>query len=643
MLRRSFLVLATLLLAQPAAASEDLAVRPAGITLEDRTIHLEVDIAASQTGRRRVIMVFVDDKLVHEQALAGGTHKLAIDGVPISTGTHEVLVRSGSSYASTSLRVIPAWLSIVPPLVAIVLALWFKDVLVALFAGIFSGALVLAAWNPATAFARVIDKYVVDAVADPDHAAILVFSTLLGGMVALITKNGGTRGVVERISRWADDARHGQFATWVMGIVVFFDDYANTLVVGPTMRPITDRLKISREKLAYIVDSTAAPVASLVPISTWIGYEVGLIGAAFTSLGLDVNPYTAFLASIPYRFYPIFALVLVLAIAVSGRDAGPMLRAERRARLEGKPLADDAAPLANFDSTTLTPPEEVKPRSRNALIPIGVVIGVTLLGLWITGSGSAPAEGSTFVRVRTVLENANSYQALMWASLAAVVTALLLSLRHRSLPLGATIGAMVEGFKSMLLALVVLVLAWGLGAICTDLSTADFVVSAVQGAVSPAWVPVLVFVAAAGISFATGTSWATMAILMPLAIPTIHKLALAAGHAPGSDPWNNLILGTISSVLAGAVWGDHCSPISDTTVLSSMASGCDHIDHVRTQAPYALGIGVLGMLVGDIPTAYGLPTWVSLVIGVAAILLAVRFLFRRPEDEAPNAVAAAES
>src|SRR5690606_20882635 len=137
-----------------------------------------------------------------------------------------------------------------PPLVAIALALWFKDVLVALFAGIFSGALVLAAWNPATAFARVIDKYVVDAVADPDHAAILVFSTLLGGMVALITKNGGTRGVVERISRWADDARHGQFATWVMGIVVFFDDYANTLVVGPTMRPITDRLKISREKLA---------------------------------------------------------------------------------------------------------------------------------------------------------------------------------------------------------------------------------------------------------------------------------------------------------------------------------------------------------------------------------------------------------
>lgn len=614
----------------PALGAEELAVTQSGAALSGRPIHLEITAPDNRLGNSRVL-VLVGQKLVHEVNLPPGPNAVTIDNVPLDAGTHEVTVRSGSRRATTSIRVIPAWLSILPPLVAIGLALWLKEVLVSLVAGIFAGALALASWNPMSAAARIVDTYAVDALANRDHAAILIFSLLLGGMVALISKNGGTRGLVDRIARWADSPRHGQVASWVMGLVVFFDDYANTLVVGPTMRPITDRLKISREKLAYIVDSTAAPVASLVPISTWIGYEVGLIGAAFAGLGLDLNPYGAFLASIPYRFYPIFALVLGLAIAFMGRDLGPMLRAERRARLEGKPMADDAVPLADFGHASVQPPESVVPKARNAVVPIAAVVVVTLAGLWVTGAPSMPADGTLFERLRAVLENANSYSALLWASSTAVLLAFLLSLPEKGLGIANTAAAMVEGFKSMLLALVVLILAWSLGAVCEQLHTADYVVSILDGALAPHWVPVLVFIAAAAISFATGTSWATMAILMPLAVPVIHRLATGAGLAPGDGVWEALMFGTISSVLAGSVWGDHCSPISDTTILSSMATGCDHLAHVKTQAPYALGIGVLGMVVGDIPTAFGLSPWVSIAVGTAVILLGVRFVFKRPE------------
>jgi Na+/H+ antiporter NhaC len=602
----------------PAGAAE-LGVAVKGAALRGTALHLTVTVEAPAA---LPVEVLVGDRVVERLELVAGETEVRIADPGIAGPVETVTVRSGEISASTQVRTLTAWLSVLPPLAAIVLALLFRDVLVSLFSGIFLGALFLNGWDPLAAFGRTIDTYIATAPTDPDRAKILIFSALLGAMVGVMGKSGGTLGIVERLGPLATSPRRGQFAAWAMGILVFFDDYANTLIVGSTMRPITDRLRISREKLAYIVDSTAAPVASLFPISTWIGFEVGLLASAFTAAGLAYDPYLTFIASIPYRFYPLLALVFGLTIALSRRDLGPMLTAERRAFSTGQVIAEGDTALADYEQEGLGPPEGIRHRAINALIPIGTVIAVTLAGLYV--SGAAGLERADYpglgAWLRAVTSNASSFNALSWAALSGAVVALVLAVGTRSISLGEAMKGFAGGMKAMLMALVVLTLAWAIGDVCTELHTADYLVGLTQGVLSPHLLPVLVFVLAAAVAFATGTSWATMSILIPLVIPILHGLATAAGHLPGQETYTALLLGTVSSVLAGAVWGDHCSPISDTTILSSMGSGCDHIAHVRTQLPYALGIGVLGMALGDIPTAYGLSPWVSLLVAVVVIV-----------------------
>ena len=607
-----------------AATGAELSIDLSGAPLSGAPLTLTVGVEAVRSDLVLPIEVRLDGDVVARREVSPGQHAIKLDH-PLSAGTHALSVATGNGNASPArleFETIPGWLSVLPPIVAIALALVFKDVLLSLFLGIFFGALFLNDWNPIAAFARSIDQFVAPSLADPGNASILIFTTLLGGMVGLISKSGGTQGLVDSLARYATNTRRGQVATWIMGVLVFFDDYANTLIVGSTMRPITDRLRISREKLAYIVDSTAAPVASLVPISTWIGFEVGLIAAAFTQLDLPFNAYKAFVGSIPYRFYPILALVLGFTIAFSRRDFGPMLKAEKRANETGELVADGDTPLADYEGGRLTPPENAPKRPVNALIPIFTVIALTIVGLFATGSvgierGDYP---TAFKWLQDVFSNADSTRSLLWASLAGVTVALLLALTQRILSVKEATSAMVQGFNSMLLALVVLILAWSLGSVCGELHTADYLVELSQGVVSVHWLPVLVFLLSAATAFATGTSWGTMGILMPLVIPIAHGLALESGLALSDDSFYVLLLGTISGVLAGSVWGDHCSPISDTTILSSMASGCDHIAHVRTQMPYALSVGVVAMLLGDIPSAYGLSPWISILAGSALIV-----------------------
>lgn len=554
-----------------------------------------------------------------------------------------VLVTAGVALAQDAAGVTDSpgfgWWSVLPPVLAIGLALIFKDVVLSLYLGVFVGALLLAGGDPFTAFARSIDGYLLPALADSDHATIVIFSLLLGGMVGVISKSGGSRGIVDWITPWATNPKRGQLATWILGVAIFFDDYANTLIVGSTMRPVTDRLKISREKLAYMVDSTAAPVASVVPISTWIGFEVGLIATALAGLGSDLNAYNVFVASIPYRFYPLFALVLGFTIAASGKDFGPMLRAERRAAATGRVVAEGDTPLTETGTDALAPPPDAPARALNAVLPVLTVIGVTLWGLFVTGSGEVErtAEMGTGAWLREVFAASDSFSALLWASLAGLVVAVLLALGQRILTVRQTTEGLIEGMKSMFLAMVVLVLAWSIGAVCGDLGTADFLVGLTEGVLSPAILPALIFALSAGVAFATGTSWGAMGILMPLVIPVIHGLSLSAGHAPGDPAYMTHLVGTVSSVLAGTVWGDHCSPISDTTILSSMASGSDHIAHVRTQLPYALALGILGMLIGDLPTAFGMSPWISLLVGSAGIVGVVLWL-GKPSTEADDPV-----
>jgi Na+/H+ antiporter NhaC len=612
-------LLALLFASLPLAAAPAISVIPEGAVLSGGRLHLKV--TTTELPPKTPADVLVDGKMAHKAILEPGEQQVVLENANLTSGQHTIEVRGGGASGTTIVRTIPGWLSIVPPFVAIVLALAFRQVVIALTLGIFSGALILYDWNPFTAFARSIDSIVAPALADTDHAKIIIFSILLGGMVGLISKSGGTQGIVDRLSAYATSARRGQVAAWLMGVLIFFDDYANTLIVGSTMRPITDRLRISREKLAYIVDSTAAPVASVFPISTWVGFEIGLIAAAFTQLGLTMNPYGIFIETIPYRFYPILTLVLGFTIAFTCRDFGPMLRAELRAS-DGDVIAPGHKPLADYSSSVLAPPAGIPRRAINAVLPILTVVVVAIGGMYVSGASSlnrADYPGTT-AWLREVFSSASSLDSLLWASLAAVVVAVLLPLVQRLLKLAEAMDALVEGFKSMFLAVLVLILAWSIGRITGDLHTADFVVGITKNVLAPQWLPVLVFLAAAGISFATGTSWGTMAILMPLVIPIAHRLSLSANITVGTETYQILMLGTISSVLAGSVWGDHCSPISDTTILSSMGAACDHVAHVRTQLPYAIGIGILGMVVGDIPTAYGLSPWISLAVGTAVIV-----------------------
>ena len=635
-----FRTFATLLLAAlfvpVGALAQELAKAPK-VVLEGVPFQLSV------SARLQPVRVEVHD--------AAGTLLGASEAEPLGTAVVDGLRVRGRAQLPLEVRVVggptftvaptfaPGWFSLVPPFVAIVLALVFREVVTALFAGVWLGALAVAGFNPITGTWRLIDTFVVPALGDTagGHTQVVVFSLLLGGMVGIIARNGGTMGIVEAVAPFASSARRGKFATWAAGMAIFFDDYANTLIVGNTMRPITDRLKVSREKLAYLVDSTAAPVAAIIPISTWVGYEISLIADGLriaaqqspehAAVLAGSSPFAIFVETIPYRFYPLLALVFALLTSVMDRDLGPMARAERRAATGGG-LHRPGAQLATDTSTHLMDPKEgTRHRWWNAAVPVLTVILVVLVGLYTTGrAGAGPDAG-----LRDVFGAADPFATLLWGSLSGCLVAILLSVGQRILTVTECIDAWLGGMRAMIIAMIILVLAWSLGAATQEIGTAQYLTLVLSDRVALELLPVLVFLTAAAMSFATGTSWGTMAILLPLVIPLTVALGGDAGFEGGAH--YTILLGVISSVLAGSIFGDHCSPISDTTVLSSTASGCDHVDHVRTQLPYALLVAVVGMIAGDIPTAFGMPVWVSLALGCLALWLILRIFGTRLDED----------
>lgn len=551
-----------------------------------------------------------------------------------SSGTHTVFIDDQTS--GLKFKVIPGWFSLLPPLAAILLALISRQVLIALFAGIWLGTTFIYGYNPFSGFLFSLTDYIGKAPADTERIAILIFSLALGGMVGVISKSGGTQGIVEQISKYASNRRKGQIATWLMGVLIFFDDYANTLIVGNTMRPLTDKLKISREKLSYLVDSTAAPVANIAIISTWIGYELSLINESFQDIGLNQNAYITFFKTIPVNFYPIFALVFGFAVAYFGRDFFSMHKAEQRTARGNGVLREGAVPLADLGSGDLAAKKGAPLRWYNALIPVSMVILTTLLGLWFTGlhgtnlSGKELQNMDTVQYISTIIGNSDSFSVLMWAAFIGGLSAIILAIIQRILSLNEAIMAWIDGVKAMVMAALILTLAWAIGNICADIQTADYVVGLTRDLLSPHWIPTLSFLIAGVIAFATGTSWGTMAILTPIVIPLGYQLpALDPGISEAAA--GGIFLSAIASILAGATFGDHCSPISDTTIMSSMASGADHIDHVRTQLPYAFIVGGISILFGYIPVGYGVPGWIMLIIGISLILLLVRFAGKKVE------------
>lgn len=621
--------------------------------------HIELLDPAQQD--REELVIVLDGQ---EQVIPLSEGKGSFEYRPIK-GVDDFVLTMDNYETRVSVNPLPGWLAIVPPLIAILLALLFRQVLVALFIGILSGTIILSVFKGSlvggifSGFLATISDYILPAMADPDHASIILFTLLIGGMVALVSRNGGMQGVVNRISKLAKDAKSAQMATWSLGLAIFFDDYANSLVVGNTMRPITDSKRISREKLAYIVDSTAAPVAALAFITTWIGAELGYIDDAIATIGGTLaeteNAYSVFLQSLPYTFYPILALLFILMVIWTGRDFGPMLRAERRARNSGQVSLDhdvdgDSFPAGGED---FSPAPGAKPRAYNAVIPVLVLVLGVAFGLIYTGfdglRGDMAEDGimlseqagngviwdtvndwkgkrmGTFEKLGLLIGSANSYAALMWASLASVIFAIFLSIGQRIFSLNEAAETLITGFKAMLPALVILVLAWALAAITKDMKTADWLASLVQSQIQSEsglatlsmWLPAIIFVVAAAVAFATGSSWGTMAILYPALLPLIWEIGTSAGLDQAI--LMGIFFNGVACVLAGSVFGDHCSPISDTTVLSSLASDCNHIDHVRTQLPYALLVGVVATFVGTVPAAYGVSAWICYPIALALL------------------------
>lgn len=510
------------------------------------------------------------------------------------------------------------WLALIPPIIAIVLAIWKKQVIVSLLLGIWAGATIINGYNPLTGLLDTFSKFIVEkSLADSWNIGIIIFCLAIGGMIGVIGKMGGTKAIAQAIVRRARSVKSTQLASALMGIAIFFDDYANSIIVGNTMRPITDEQRISREKLAYIVDSTAAPISSMAPVSTWIAMELGLIAGGLSSLNIEGNSLLVFFQTIPYRFYSLFGLALVFILILLGRDYGPMWNAEVRARKTGQVYAEGSNPMITEDKDIL-PDEGVKGSIWYAILPIGFFILVTIIGLWY--NGYEPGKS-----IRDAFGDADASVVLTWAAFISSIVAIVISLVKKELSLKSSMDAWVGGTKSMMIAVIILTLAFALKAVITEMQLAEWLVSVTSGMLAGSILPFLTFIIAMLIAFATGTSWGTNSILMPLVIP------IAASISGATTSVTPLMVASIGAVLTGAVFGDHCSPISDTTILSSMASGSDHIDHVRTQIPYALTAAVFAGILGFIPAGFGMPAWISLLLGLVGLTIFVRVVGKKVE------------
>lgn len=526
--------------------------------------------------------------------------------------------------------------TLIPPVVAIALAFLTKDVILSLFIGVFSGTYLISVMDNGIFVSFVkgfvdIVKRIVASMADSWNAGIILQVLCIGGVVALVTKMGGTKAVALWLSKRAKTGISAQISTWLMGLFVFFDDYANALIVGPIMRPITDKFKVSREKLAFIIDATAAPIAGIAIISTWVGLEISLIKNGYELIGItDINAFGIFVETIPYRFYNLFMLVFVVCTAVMGREYGSMLLAERRA-LSGQ-LHSSKSRMIDIEDKTLEPKEGIKLQTTNAIIPILVLIIGAFVSFYFSGLGSLEGEALqkalanpfTFETLRETYGAADASVALFQSALLATIVAIFIGVYRKIFGVKEAIETWVKGWKTMIVTIVILLLAWSLSSVIKELGTSRYLVDMLSNSTPKFILPATIFILGSFISFSTGTSYGTMGILMPLAIPLANAVGVNSGLE--GDALHAYMIINISAVLTGAIFGDHCSPISDTTILSSMGAGCNHIDHVRTQMTYALSVSAISILLGYIPAALGLSVWFVLPIGILAVVLTVRFV-----------------
>ena len=529
------------------------------------------------------------------------------------------------------------FLTLIPPLVSILLAFITKNVVISLFIGILSGSFLLSLNS--TNFILALPQSFIDfiyralnSLADPWNAGIILQVLAIGGVIHLVAKMGGAKAIAISLADKAKSSKGTQIITWFLGLLVFFDDYANSLIVGPIMRPVSDKMNISRERLAFIIDATAAPIAGLAIISTWIGLEVGLINDAFSGIGLNNDAFGIFLQTIPYRFYNILILAFVIITIVLAKDFGPMRKAEIKAKQSDFNNLD----TKHNDSiqSELEPKVGVKLSIWNAIIPIGTLIVTSLIFFYYSGYTSIVNGDNielqnlmfkspwSFLAIKEAFSSADASVALFQSAIISSIVAILMAVFKKIFKVSEAIEIWIDGMKSLLMTAVILILAWSLSSVIKDLGTAKFLVTLLSGSMPAFLLHSVIFILGSIISFSTGTAYGTMGILMPLAIPLAHSI----------NPEISFIVISTSAVLTGAIFGDHCSPISDTTILSSMGAGCNHIDHVKTQMPYALFVASITVLFGYIPAGLGISIYIVIPISILAIFIGVQ-LFGKKADE----------
>ena len=450
----------------------------------------------------------------------------------------------------------PTWISILPPVLAIVLAIWTRQVYLSLAGGIWFAWTVLEGWNPLAGLGSSIEGAVA-VLGSAGDARVIMFTLVIGALIATVEASGGVRGFVRWLesNEWVDNAKRSQLLAWATGVVIFIESNITVLVAGAVSRPLFDRYKCSREKLAYIIDSTSAPICILIPMNAWGAYNLGIL----EGLGVE-DALGVFLQSIVYNFYAMAAVGLVLVVILLGIDLGPMRKAEERTRM-GELLWPDATPMIDEDVLAPAPLEGVEPKARNMVLPIAAMVLFMPVSLYITGNGDLrEGSGSTSV---------------LWSVLAGLAVSWILLKGQRIFTVDDLVKIALKGAGALVPLAAILLLALTLGNVVDQLGTGVYVAQVTAGTM-PNWIYLpLVFLVSGGIAFSTGTSWGTFAIMLPIAVPAAATLGLPL--AP-----------FVAASLAGGVFGDHCSPISDTTIISSMAAATDHIDHVRTQLPYAL-------------------------------------------------------
>ncbi len=501
------------------------------------------------------------------------------------------------------------WYSIVPPLLAITMAFLTRHVLLSLGAAVFVGGILsvvpqasmdIHIWFKGVANAA---TYIAGTFGETGNLQLLAIFPAIFSMIAIIVASGGFLGVINWLLRWVKGRKSAQAMTAFVGVLCFIDDYTNTMIVGSMMRPVTDRFRVSREKLAFLVDATSAPISGLAVISTWIAYEVGLFSQVSAKLNLGIDGYSMFFDAVVYQYYCILMIVFVFVLIFVGRDFGPMKTAEERAQNEHPPEYDDTTGRDDNHHSAMKAIHSPTPRAINAIVPLTGLILFHFVGLWIDGGGLAKLRAggslSSWLYWRDVISSANnSTLVLLFASLFGLGLVIVCGRCSGGLSLPVIRRCFSEGLKKSLLISVILVMAWSLKNCCDDLGTDDFLGAFLVRGISPQWFPAIVFIVASLTSFATGTSWGTMAILIPTAVPVAYVLE-------GSS-YGIITMITMGAVLDGAIFGDHCSPISDTTIISSLSSSCDLLQHVRTQLPYSLVVAAFALTCGYIPSSFGL-------------------------------------